>query len=95
MPERQARGSRGRKPAPGAGRGDPIPVEYLMHALSQAMPDDAALVEEVPSHRPAMNKHLPMPGQDSFYTMASGGLGYGLPAAVGIALAAPKGAPSA
>ena len=45
-----------------------------------------ALVEEVPSHRPAMNKHLAMPGQDSFYTMASGGLGYGLPAAVGMAL---------
>jgi benzoylformate decarboxylase len=30
-----------------------------------------------------------MRGQDSFYTMASGGLGYSLPAAVGIALARP------
>jgi benzoylformate decarboxylase len=30
-----------------------------------------------------------MRGQDSFYTMASGGLGYGLPAAVGIALGRP------
>ncbi len=62
-----------------------------MHALSQAMSDDMALVEEVPSHRPAMNKHLAMPGQDSFYTMASGGLGYGLPAAVGMALGRAKG----
>ncbi len=74
-------------PAPGAA--DPIPVEYLLHALSSAMPDDAALVEEAPSHRPAMHKFLPMRGQDSFYTMASGGLGYGLPAAVGIALGRP------
>ena len=57
-----------------------------MHSLSKAMPDDAALVEEVPSHRPAMQKFLPMRGQDSFYTMASGGLGYSLPAAVGMAL---------
>jgi benzoylformate decarboxylase len=32
-----------------------------------------------------------MPGQDSFYTMASGGLGYGLPAAVGVALGRAKG----
>ena len=32
-----------------------------------------------------------MPGQDSFYTMASGGLGYGLPAAVGMALGRAKG----
>ena len=50
------------------------------------MPKDAALVEEVPSHRPAMQKFMPMRGQDSFYTMASGGLGYSLPAAVGMAL---------
>ena len=53
------------------------------------MPDDAALVEEAPSHRPAMHKFMPMRGQDSFYTMASGGLGYSLPAAVGMALGRP------
>jgi benzoylformate decarboxylase len=68
---------------------DPIPVEFLLHALSTAMPESAVLVEEAPSHRPAMHKHLPMRGQDSFYTMASGGLGYGLPAAVGMALGRP------
>ncbi|HEY3030013.1 MAG TPA: benzoylformate decarboxylase [Bradyrhizobium sp.] len=69
---------------------DPIPVEFLLHALSEAMPDDAALVEEAPSHRPAMQKFMPMRGQDSFYTMASGGLGYSLPASVGIALGRPN-----
>ena len=61
----------------------------LLHTLSAAMPDDAALVEEAPSHRPAMQKFMPMRGQDSFYTMASGGLGYSLPAAVGMALGRP------
>ena len=74
-------------PAPKAA--DPIPVEFLLHALSAAMPDNAVLVEEAPSHRPAMQKFMPMRGQDSFYTMASGGLGYGLPAAVGMALGRP------
>jgi benzoylformate decarboxylase len=69
---------------------DPIPVEYLLHTLSAIMPDDAALVEEAPSHRPAMQKFMPMRGQDSFYTMASGGLGYGLPASVGMALGRPE-----
>ena len=53
------------------------------------MPANAALVEEAPSHRPAMQKFMPMRGQDSFYTMSSGGLGYSLPAAVGIALGRP------
>jgi benzoylformate decarboxylase len=69
---------------------DPVPVEYLLHTLSAAMPDDAMLVEEAPSHRPAMQNFMPMRGQDSFYTMASGGLGYGLPASVGIALGHPR-----
>ncbi|MBR1164515.1 benzoylformate decarboxylase [Bradyrhizobium elkanii] len=69
-------------PAPG----DPIPAEYALHALSAAMGPHDALVEEIPSHRPLMQKAMPMHGQDSFYTMASGGLGYSLPAAVGMAL---------
>ncbi len=68
---------------------DPIPAEFLMHALSAAMPNDAVLVEEAPSHRPAIRKFMPMRGQDSFYTMASGGLGWSLPASVGIGLAQP------
>ena len=74
-------------PAPRAA--DPIPAEYLLHTLSTVMPDDAVLVEEAPSHRPAMQKFMPMRGQDSFYTMASGGLGYSLPASVGLALGRP------
>lgn len=84
-----------RKAAPGRilppppASAEPIPVDFLLHTLSRAMPPGAMLVEEAPSHRPAMQKFLPMPGQDSFYTMASGGLGHSLPASVGIALAHP------
>jgi benzoylformate decarboxylase len=74
-------------PSPRAG--DPVPAEQVLHTLSASMPGDAVLVEEAPSHRPAMQKFMPMRGQDSFYTMASGGLGYGLPAAVGMALGRP------
>jgi benzoylformate decarboxylase len=37
-----------------------------------------------------MQQFMPMRGQDSFYTMTSGGLGYGLPAAVGMALGRPS-----
>ncbi|WP_426436511.1 benzoylformate decarboxylase [Bradyrhizobium genosp. P] len=76
----------GRTLPPPPAAADPIPVEYVLHALSAAMGPQDVLVEEAPSHRPAMQKFMPMRGQDSFYTMASGGLGYSLPAAVGIAL---------
>jgi benzoylformate decarboxylase len=89
LPESKRATPKGRVLPPAPPAADPIPAEYLLHALSVAMPDDAALVEEAPSHRPLMHKFMPMRGQDSFYTMSSGGLGYALPAAVGIALGRP------
>jgi benzoylformate decarboxylase len=86
LPETKRTAPAGRSLPPAPAAADPISVEFLLHTLSNAMPADAALVEEAPSHRPAMQKFMPMRGQDSFYTMASGGLGYSLPAAVGMAL---------
>jgi benzoylformate decarboxylase len=90
LPETKRTAPAGRTLPPAPAGADPIPVEFLMHSLSTAMPPDAALVEEAPSHRPAMQRFMPMRGQDSFYTMASGGLGYSLPAAVGMALGRDK-----
>uniref|UniRef100_Q07IK5 Thiamine pyrophosphate enzyme domain protein TPP-binding protein n=1 Tax=Rhodopseudomonas palustris (strain BisA53) TaxID=316055 RepID=Q07IK5_RHOP5 len=89
LPETQRKAPAGRVLPPPPAAADPIAAEYLLHTLAQAMPADAALVEEAPSHRPAMQRCLPMRGQDSFYTMASGGLGFALPAAVGLALGQP------
>ncbi|MEZ2142293.1 benzoylformate decarboxylase [Bradyrhizobium sp. DN5] len=90
LPESKRSTPKGRTLPPPPQAADPLPVDFLLHSLSQAMPEGASLVEEVPSHRPAMQKFMPMRGQDSFYTMASGGLGYSLPAAVGMALGKPK-----
>jgi benzoylformate decarboxylase len=89
LPETGRARPTGRVLLPPPAAADPIPVDFLLHTLAATMPDDAALVEEAPSHRPAMQKFMPMRGQDSFYTMASGGLGYGLPASVGMALGRP------
>jgi benzoylformate decarboxylase len=89
LPETKRAIPAGRVLPPPPAPADPIPVDFLLHALSSAMPADAMLVEEAPSHRLAMQKFMPMRGQDSFCTMASGGLGFGLPASVGTALAHP------
>ncbi len=89
LPETKRAMPAGRSLPPTPRAGDPIPAEFLLHMLSSAMPANAALAEEAPSHRPAMQKFMPMRGQDSFYTMASGGLGYSLPASVGVALGRP------
>ncbi|HEY3730807.1 MAG TPA: benzoylformate decarboxylase [Steroidobacteraceae bacterium] len=63
---------------------------WLMHRIAELRPADSIIVEEAPSSRQAMQDHLPMLAADSFYTCASGGLGHGLPAAVGVALARPE-----
>ena len=76
-----------RPEAPEPSLADPIPAPYLLRLLSDLLPERAIVVEEAPSHRPAIQRHLPMAGADSFYTMASGGLGYSLPASIGISLA--------
>ena len=89
--------------AAGNGAGRPVPATppckatppaamsdgLLMARIAALRPAGAIVVEEAPSSRPAMQTWLPMLMPDSFYTTASGGLGYALPAAVGIALARP------
>ena len=75
-----------RRPAPPPPSDPPSPA-FVLHALSEAMPEDAILVEEAPSHRPAMHDELPIRRSGAFYAGAGGGLGWGLPAAVGVALA--------
>jgi benzoylformate decarboxylase len=62
---------------------------YLLQQIAALRPAGAVIVEEAPSSRGPMHDHLPMIERDSFYTCASGGLGHGLPAAVGVALARP------
>jgi benzoylformate decarboxylase len=81
-------GRRAMPPAPEASM--PIRAEYLMHLMAETLPERSLVVEEMPSHRPAMQEHLPFERPNSFFTMASGGLGFGLPAAVGFALADPS-----
>lgn len=68
---------------------EPMPSAFVLHTIAQVMPDDAVIVEEAPSHRNDLHDYLPIRHSNGFYTGASGGLGYSLPAAVGIALADP------
>ena len=60
-----------------------------MQTLHQARPTRSIIVEEAPSSRRASQTHMPIDRSDGFYTCGSGGLGYGIAAAVGIALAKP------
>jgi len=68
---------------------DRLTEPFLMQQLATLRPPESVVVEEAPSSRGAMHAYLPMLEPDSFYTCASGGLGHGLPAAVGVALGRP------
>jgi len=60
---------------------------YVLSRLAALRPAGAMLVEEAPTARGAMHDHLPVTSDRGFFTCASGGLGYGLPAAIGVARA--------
>jgi benzoylformate decarboxylase len=79
-------------PRPPAPRAEPAPlmsVAYVLQTLAGIRKPDSIIVEEAPSARPVMQRHLPILRPETFYTMCSGGLGFGVPAAVGVALGKP------
>jgi benzoylformate decarboxylase len=78
-------------PHPVAGAADPadarLTAAQVFTALNEIRPDHTVLVEESPSNLAELHKAWPITEPDTFYTFASGGLGWDLPASVGIALA--------
>jgi len=67
----------------------PMSVAFVMQTLAAIRDPASIVVEEAPSSRPAMQGYLPIRRSETFYTMCSGGLGYAMPAAVGVALGKP------
>ena len=59
----------------------------LFQALRAATPANTVLLEESPSNLAELHSAWPVEQPDSFYTFASGSLGWNLPASIGIALA--------
>jgi benzoylformate decarboxylase len=69
--------------------GDRLTDGYLLQQIAALRPAGSIIVEEAPSSRGPMHDYLPITEENGFYTCASGGLGHGLPAAVGVALGRP------
>lgn len=76
-----------RQPLPAIPADEGLTKRVLMQALARALPEGGILVEESPSTRSTMHDYLPVVRKLGFYTCASGGLGYSLPAAAGVAMA--------
>jgi len=68
----------------------PLTALEAFAALSELRPEDAILVNETASNYGDLLQFWPIVKPDSYYTFASGALGWGSPAAVGIAIAEKK-----
>jgi len=58
---------------------------HVLKRIAALRPARAVIVEEAPTARGPEHDTLPITREGGFYTCASGGLGYSLPAAVGVA----------
>ncbi|MCB1509628.1 MAG: thiamine pyrophosphate-binding protein [Hyphomicrobiaceae bacterium] len=65
----------------------PIDVDWFSMQVAQALPKNAVLVNEGLTSARHLTDFAPYTDRYSFHGLASGGIGWGVPAAVGIALA--------
>lgn len=85
--ERGRAAPRSRRAIGRATRREPLDAAQVVDVLRASLPGDAVVVEEAPSHREVFHARLPIVRPGGFLTTGSGALGWGLPLAVGRALA--------
>ncbi len=68
----------------------PMHRHALLHALSQGLHPDTALIEEALTAAAPLPAVWPLRHEHSWYGLASGGLGFAVPGAVGMSLALPN-----
>jgi benzoylformate decarboxylase len=77
------------EPGPPA-EAEPISGSMAMSALADAWPEDGIAVVETPSSTAALRNRLRLSRPGSYYFSSSGGLGFGISAALGVQLAEPS-----
>ena len=68
----------------------PIDQRYLVKQLVDVLPGNVIVVDETLTAAPAISAMLPADNPQAYYGLASGGLGFGMPGAVGVSLAQPE-----
>ena len=79
------------RPAPPAppGPGEPLLALHVLQALAERLPREAIVLEEAPVDRPDIHAWLPAREPLGYLSAAQGGLGFAMPAAVGLRMALP------
>ena len=77
-----------RRPAPP--RGGPLRAGHVLDGLAQRLSADTIVIEEAPSSRPELIDRIVVREPRRFISTAMGGLGFAIPAAVGLRMAEPR-----
>src|SRR5256885_8967995 len=67
----------------------PIQPLALIHAISEILPRNAVVIDETVSSSGGLRQLLKSDDPQSFYGLRGGGIGWGLPASIGVKLALP------
>ena len=67
----------------------PIKPLALMHGIGEMLPADAVVIDESVSSSPGLRQFVRSDDPQSFFGLRGGGIGWGLPAAIGAKLALP------
>ena len=86
-PERPMPSAPQRPPVPEAAT--PISVEYVMHTISEVLPEGTAIFDESISSKAKLHRYVRPNRSGGYHTSAAGGLGFAMPASVGFKLADP------
>jgi benzoylformate decarboxylase len=78
-----------REPLPALVPHNPLRAGHVFDALARRLSRDAVVIEESPSSRPELLERLPARVPLGILSPAMGGLGFGIPAAIGIRMAVP------
>lgn len=68
----------------------PVVPSALLHAIGAVLPRNAVVVEEAISSAPGIREFVRSDDPQSFFGLRGGGIGWGLPAAIGVKLALPN-----
>ena len=75
--------------AEASARRHPIHPLSLMHAIGNVLPAEAVVIDETVSSGVGLRRFLKSDDAKSFFGLRGGGIGWGLPAAIGVKLALP------
>jgi benzoylformate decarboxylase len=69
--------------------GEPMRGGHVLAALAERLPPEAVVVEEAPSIKPELHERIAIRRSGGFATPAMGGLGFALPASIGLRMGFP------